>query len=468
MRLLSWFWLVLGCGLVLAGAKAQPVTQRLVVAENGRFLMQEDGTPFFWLADTAWELFHRCDRDEIDHYLRTRAGQGFNVVQAVALAELNGLHDPNPYGAVPLIDADPARPNPAYFEHIDYAIDRAAALGIYVALLPTWGDKVFTAGWGVGPEVFTPENARTYGEWLGKRYRNRPNVVWIIGGDRNPREGSDDVAIWRSLAAGILAGVGDPDRALLSFHPQPRQGGGSSHWFHEDDWLDFNMHQTGHCAGQRAYAKIQHDYALQPVKPTLDGEPLYEDHPNCFNARELGYSVAEDIRRIMYRNVFAGGCGQSYGCHAVWQMFGPGREPVNGPLRPWPTALDLPMAHQAHHLKDLMLSRPYFSRIPDQELLALAQAEDEHFALATRDESGAYAMIYFPTGRELPVRTGRLSGDQLRGWWYDPRTGYALPIEPFGKVPVRTFRPPSSGWGNDWVLVIDDASRHFGPPGQSR
>src|SRR3954468_20357102 len=80
------------------------------VRDKHRFVVQEDGKPFFYLADTAWELFHRLDRKDAAEYLKTRAAQGYTVVQAVALAELDGLTDPNAYGKLPLIDKDPARP----------------------------------------------------------------------------------------------------------------------------------------------------------------------------------------------------------------------------------------------------------------------------------------------------------------------------------------------------------------------
>src|SRR5690606_23362934 len=102
---------------------------RLLVSEDGRFLVHENGRPFFYLADTAWELFHRLDREEADLYLTNRAEKGFTVIQAVVLAELDGLRVPIPYGDLPLIDDDPARPNPAYFEHVDWIVDRAGELG---------------------------------------------------------------------------------------------------------------------------------------------------------------------------------------------------------------------------------------------------------------------------------------------------------------------------------------------------
>ena len=85
-------------------------TPRLKVSDNHRFLVTENGAPFFWLGDTAWELFHRLNREEAARYLENRAKLGFNVVQAVALAELDGHTEPNAYGFLPLADFDPTRP----------------------------------------------------------------------------------------------------------------------------------------------------------------------------------------------------------------------------------------------------------------------------------------------------------------------------------------------------------------------
>ncbi|MEM8897332.1 MAG: glycoside hydrolase family 140 protein [Bacteroidota bacterium] len=451
--------------LLICSVESALIGQSLKVSDNQRFLVTEDGKPFFWLGDTAWELFHRCDREEADFYLETRAAQGFTVIHAVALAELDGLHDPNPYGETPLIDDDPSKPNPKYFEHVDYIISKADELGMYVALLPTWGDKLFKAGWGIGPEVLNANNAEALGKWMGERYKDRDNIIWVMGGDRNPREESEDIAVWNAMAKGVTEGVGSAEEALITFHPQPSRPGGSSNWFHQEEWLDFNMHQTGHCPNQATYEIIAHDYNLSPTKPVIDGEPLYEDHPNCFNAKELGHSVPSDIRRIIYWNVFAGSFGHSYGCHAVWQMFTHDRDPINYPLRPWKEALQLPLANQMKHLKHLMLSRPFLSRIPDQSMVISEQDDDETYVIATRDEEGSYAMVYFPTGKTIELDLTSLNGGMVSGWWYDTRTGVSFQAASYPTDERVDIMPPSQGKGNDWVLVLDAQENHFGRPG---
>ena len=439
---------------------------RLKVSDNKRFLVTADGKPFFYLGDTAWELFHRLDREKADRYLRDRAARGFTVVQAVVLAEFDGLRGPNPYGHTPLADNDPTRPNENYFEHVDWVTSRANELGLYVGMLPTWGDK-WNKKWGEGPEIFTPENAAAYGEWLGKRYKDR-GIIWILGGDR-PVESDRHREIVRAMARGLENGHGGVQ--LMTFHPTG--GTGSSQWFHSDDWLDFNMRQNGHqpeFTGR--YDKTRADYDLKPPKPVIDGEPIYEDHPVSFKAKELGHSIAIDVRRPLYWDLFTGACGHTYGHHSVWQMYEPGRKPVNSPLMPWTEALAQPGADQMRHGRRLLESRPFLTRIPDDAVLvpsdiptAVPGAGTRRF-VATRDEGGSYALVYAPVGRPFSVRMDRVTGPKVKAWWFNPRVGKATPIGEYPNTGTRQFTPPDPGEALDWVLVLDDAAKNYRPPGQ--
>jgi hypothetical protein len=119
-------------------------TLRLRISENGRFLITEDGAPFFWLGDTAWELFHRLRMEEVDYYFRNRKEKQFTLIQAVALAEFNGLDTPNVYGNQPFKDNNPEAPDEAYWKFVDEVIPERHY--IYVGLLPTWGDKLLIFG----------------------------------------------------------------------------------------------------------------------------------------------------------------------------------------------------------------------------------------------------------------------------------------------------------------------------------
>jgi hypothetical protein len=436
---------------------------QLRVSDNQRFLVTKEGKPFFWLGDTAWELFHRLSREEADMYLKDRADKGFTVIQAVALAELDGLHDPNAYGEIPLENDDPARPREAYFQHVDYIISKANDYGLHIALLPTWGDKIFKDKWGAGPEIFTVDNAKVYGRWLANRYKNKNNIIWVLGGDRIPDDKA--MAIWRSMAAGIAEGSGGHDKALMTFHPQPNsvEDGGSSKYFHNDEWLDFNMLQTGHCRENNIWDRIQVVYNRASAKPVLDGEPLYEDHPVCFNAKDLGTSSAYDVRKHAYLDVFAGAFGHTYGCHDIWQMYAPNRKPVNGPHHPWYVALHLPGAAQMKYLRGLVESRPMLDRVPDQSMITNALGANDRIQ-ATRGKD--YVFVYTTQGKPITINMGKISGTQVHSFWFDPKNGAHKEIGISSNKGQQTFSPPSSGYGQDWVLVIDDASKKYSFPEQ--
>jgi hypothetical protein len=450
-------------------AEAQPAKgrlQRLEVSANRRFLVTADGRPFFWLGDTAWELFHRATREDAERYLRNRAERRFTVIQAVALAELDGLNVPNAYGHVPLRNGDPTQPNEEYFAHVDWIVARANALGLYVGLLPTWGDK-WNKKWGVGPEIFTPENARAYGEWLGRRYRDA-GIIWIVGGDR-PIESDAHRAIVQAMALGLRAGDGGAH--LITFHPVG--GNGSSTWFHDEPWLDFNMRQNGHVTEFTGrYDKTRADYDRVPVKPVLDGEPIYEDHPVSFNAKELGHSIASDVRRPLYWNLFTGAFGHTYGHHSVWQMWTPERDPINNPLLAWTDAIEGPGAAQMQHGRALMESRPFLTRIPDPDVVVTGRVPTSmpgagrYYFASTRDADGTYAMVYAPVGRPFSVRLDTIRGARVKAWWFDPRTGEASAIGTFPNTGEREFTPPARGEMLDWVLVLDDESKGYLRPGR--
>ncbi len=464
IRVYPWLLAVFCLGASVTRA-ADLATPRLKVSDNGHFLVRADGAPFFYLADTAWELIHRLTREDADAYLQRRAAQGFTVIQTVVLAEFNGLDAPNAYGEIPLRDRDPRQPNERYFAHVDWVVQRAEALGLCVALLPTWGDK-WNKKWGVGPEIFTPENAATYGEWLGRRYAAR-NVIWILGGDR-PIENDGHRAIVEAMARGVRQGDGGTH--LMTYHPSGGQG--SSQWFHAAPWLDFNFRQNGHGSTYNGkYAKTREDYDRVPVKPVIDGEPVYEGHPLNFKAEEFGHSIAADVRRALYWDLFGGACGHTYGHHSIWQFLAPGRSPVNKPLMDWREAMEEPGANQMQFARWLLESRPMLTRVPDDDVIvgstistAMPGAGAYRF-VATRDAGGSYAMVYAPIGRRFAVRLAKIAGPKVNAWWFNPRTGEATAAGSFANEGEREFVSPTPGEVMDWVLVLDDAAKNFPPPG---
>ncbi|RYG08190.1 MAG: DUF4038 domain-containing protein, partial [Chitinophagaceae bacterium] len=255
----------------------------LKVSENGRYLMTADEKPFFWLGDTGWLLFGKLDREEAVKYLDDRKEKGFNVIQVMVLHEVPSV---NVYGDSSVLNKNVATPAVTkgkdfkdatqydYWDHVDFIINEAAKRDIYMALVPVWGTNV-------KQKLVTLEQAAPYAKFLVDRYKNNWNIIWLNGGDI---KGSEQMEVWKTM--GDILRKNDPNH-LITFHPRGRTA--SSDWFQNEPWMDFNMVQSGHRRydqdtskneqkhyGEDNWKFIEADYAMKPVKPTIDGEPSYE------------------------------------------------------------------------------------------------------------------------------------------------------------------------------------------------
>jgi hypothetical protein len=471
---------LLGISQSIAGAQTPPPIR---VSDNHHFLVTEDGKPFFYLADTAWGLFNMT-REDIDRCLRDRAAKKFTAIQAVA-ANYTGLDRPNPYGATVFLNRAPAgsppvlEANPAFFDNVDYAVDEANSLGMYVTMVAIWGKSYVNEK----HSVFDAPGAYAYGKFLGSRYRDK-RVIFVLGGDWYP-DGTE--AIWKAMAEGMRAGGGHP---LITFHPTGIQS--SSRWYQNDPWIDFNMVQSRHIVLNRSYDLIAQDWERTPPKPVVDGESTYEGIVDDLITYHPGIPVIQDrdVRRVAYCAVFAGAAGCAYGSQGVWNYSSPapgapaaGRRVYGMPPVSLDEALQRPAGAQLQYLRALMESRPMLTRIPDQWLIVSDPLSTTERIQGTRSSDGSYLFVYTSTGRPVRVRLrdkiyNTLSGTSYRAWWYSPRDGRATLVGEFPRTEAgdresdvhrgdisREFTPPSSGPGNDWVLVIDDAARNFPAPG---
>lgn len=441
-------FLIAFIALLLAAPDAA-AARRLQVGASHRYLQFDDGKPFFYLGDTAWELFHRLNREEATRYLEDRARKGFTVIQAVALAELDGLTVPNPYGELPLVDKDPARPNEAYFAHVDFVVDKAEALGMFVGFLPTWG-KYWKAG---DARIFTPANARAYGAFLGKRYKDRA-IIWILGGDQNVTT-ADERAIIDAMADGLKAGDGGTH--LMTFHP--RGPGQSSLHLQDATWLDFHMSQSSH--GSRDHDNglfAERDLALTPLRPTIDGEPRYESIPVGFYFRDqnpFDRFDDDDVRQAAWWSVMAGACGHTYGNNNVWQMWQPGRAPIISAAIPWYDALDHPGARQMGLMRKFLEVRAFHTLLPDQRLILNGVVQGPAKMRAMRAADGSFVLVYTPRGESFTVDKGMIKATRVRQSWFDPRYGVTYDFHTTDNEAYQTYTPPTTGRGQDWVLLLE-------------
>lgn len=434
---------------------------KLRVASNQRYLEYVDGSPFFYLADTAWELFHRLNREEAEFYLNNRCAKGFTVIQAVALAELGGTDIANPYGEIPLLDHNPATPNDKYFQHVDFIVQKAQDLGLFIGFLPTWGSC-----WkldGGDSSIFTPENARIYGRFIGERYKDN-SVIWILGGDQNI-ENKEEHAIIEAMALGLKEG--DDGANLITFHP--RGPGRSAEFLHQAEWLDFNMCQSSHGAHDHDTGLfIDEDYILDPPKPTLDGEPHYETMPVGFYYQEVSrYDRFDDydVRQAAYWSLMAGACGHTYGHNAVWQMYSPDNEPIIWANIPWYESLDTPGAFQMGFIRSLFESCSFQEFEPAQYIIMDGPLSGAAKIRALCSNKGTFAFVYSPRGEQFTIDKRVFKSSRMKEYWFDPRYGCRYYIHTTTNAAFQTYAPPTSGRGNDWVLIFEEVKSDIEPLG---
>ena len=461
-------YILLLAGVLFNGslsAREGVIKYPLSVSDNGRFLLQSDGKPFFFLGCTAWQFFAELSREEGDAYMEDRRQKEFTVIQAcaVGIGWGNPTHkEGNAYGDIPFNNNDVSQPKVTdgsdpdnawqydYWDNVDYLVKSAEEKGLVIAFLPTFS-TTFNQG-----AVPSDAKAGAYGAFLGKRYKNSPNIIWVLGGDIKCQDVTSKV---RAMAQGILS---EDKNHLITYHPSQA----SSTCFHNDDWLDFNMIQTSHGSKDNAgsYTKIIHDFNLKPTKPCMDGEPRYEDHKigwkdnnGCFNDY--------DARQAAYWSVFAGAHGHTYGHVNIWS-FGPNNTACYD--YDWRTAAARPGNGQMTHLHRLLKSVDQLKRVPDQSLIASGEGSGADHKRAMRASDGSYGFIYAPSGGSFSVNLNKLSGDMISAQWLDPREGTYRDAGAFSNSASRSFTAPGEKKrGNDWVLVLRDMSAvHPAAPGE--
>ncbi len=436
----------------------------LEVSPEGRYLRHTNGTPFFWMGDTGWLLPQKMTRESADYYLDKCADAGFNVIQVQTVCGvpcLNAYGESSHPDGYDFSQVDAAGHN-GYWPHLDYIVREAGRRGIYIGMVCIWGGLVKRGAMNV-------DEAERYGRFLAERYKDEPNIVWIIGGDIR---GDVKPEVWETLARTIKS---IDKNHLMTFHPFGRSI--SALWFHEAEWLDFNMFQSGHRRyGQKKtpdevypvvgsyeeednWRYAEKALSFRPLKPCVDGEPSYEHIPQGLHDGSKGFWTANDVRRYAWWSVFAGSMGHTYGHNAIMQFRRPGDGAAYDAYQYWFEAVEDDGFNQMKHLKNLMLSLPYFERVPDQSVLLNNDGVRYDRTVATRGRD--YILAYTYTAAPVTVDLTKISGKRKNIWWYVPANGR---LEYVGELEngVHTLRCDCAyGSGNDRVLIAIDAEKTY-------
>ena len=402
---------------------------------GNRFLVDQEGTPFFWSGDAAWSLIVQLSREDADLYLDDRKAKGFNVLMVNLIEHRFCTNAPNNYYNEPPFTGQLfTTPNENYFNHADYVIESAAKRGIIILLFPLYlGYDCGIDGWCEDARAATNEDLRFYGQYLGKRYRNFTNIIWCAGGDTDPSQVRD-----RMLAC--INGIYEkcPDH-LFSSHNQP--GSFALSPWHGEQWMTIN---NLYSYSTTLYDQCRTAYEQEPVMPYFMIESAYENEHQA---------SAQRLRSQAYWPILCGAMGHIFGNCPIWHF---GGFPSWCDKSDWKAELDQPGSVSMDLLQRLFLSRPWHLLVPDFDHKVLLSGYGtwgkEDYATAARASDGSTIIAYLPSARPVTIDLTKITGSKAICRWYDPRTGVFTETGIYETNGTREFLPPSE---EDWVIVLD-------------
>lgn len=423
-----------------------------------RYLVDAAGRPFLIQGDASWSLIAQLTREEVRVYLDDRRARGFNTL-LVNVLEHRFSSDPpkNAYGDAPfLTPGDFGTPNERYFAHADWVLALAAEKGFLVLLAPSY------LGWEGGNQGWYAEMARNgsaklreYGRYLGRRYKDCTNILWVHGGDYNPPD--------RSLVRAVAEGIRELDSRALNTASGGPETSALEYWRGES-WLQVNSLYTY----RSVYAAAREAYRDSERLPFFLLESVYENEHRA---------TTWQLRAQAYEAVLSGAAGQVFGNNPIWSFGAPGLFPAPGT---WREALGGPGSQSMTHLWTFLAPREWWRLVPDftgAMLQPTAQSRaliDKAVAklgggpsaalsrpVAAVADDGSLAVAYLPRGREATIDLKQLNGPNVVARWYDPAGGTYTDVAgaPFPATAPRAFRPPgkNSAGDSDWVLVLESA-----------
>lgn len=422
-------------------AAAQQVAFPLKYSGNRRHFVDQTGTPFLYHADTGWQIYARLTTAEAREYLTFRKGQGFTTIQTQV--SMNPDHA-NRDGHKPFDgDADFARPNEAYHDHVARIIEMADSLNLLVVMSQPWLGCCAEA-YGNRPDKPIqrngPEKNRAYGSYLGRKFARFKNLFWIIGGDNDPK---NDRAGLIAFAEGLRQTA--PAHQLLTYHASPPHS--STDLFQYAEWLGFSMvytywrQKTADWMNSEqmpeAYEVALREYNKSDVMPFVLGESQYEG----FTGNDIG--TPHHVRRQAYWTMLSGGAGHAYGSE-LWSF------PAH-----WRKVMAYPGAEQMRHVHALFSRLPWWTLVPDQRhrvvVAGYGRYTADDYVTTAVTENRKLAVSYLAERRTIAMDMTKLDGRAARAEWFDPRTGAAQAAGEFREPAVRYFTPPTD---DDWVLVV--------------
>lgn len=420
------------------------------VSKDGHYLAHEDGTPFFWLADTGWNAALLSAPDEWDFYLRERSRQKFTVVQWVT-TQWRASPKGDREGQLAFTGQDRIAIDPRFFQKLDEKADALNRAGLLSAPVLLWA-----IGGGSSPQInpgysLQEDQAILLARYMVARW-SANDVIWILPGDGDYRGAKAER--WKRIGRAVFGG--EP-HAPVMLHP------GGMHWvlddFRDEKWLDIQGYQSGHGDDDKTLKWMLEgppstDWKKSPSRPLINLEPPYENHVAYQSKARIN---PHTVRRAIYWSLLSSPtAGVTYGGHGVWGWDDGTKPPTDHPNTgvplPWREALRMPGAEQMVHLAGFFTLIDFWRLRPASDVLARQpgnEAPRRHIA-AARSDAGDLVVIYIPEDRTVDIFQKSLPRD-FSATWFNPRTGKSSSVVAVVNDKAIQFATPDEG---DWLLLL--------------
>ena len=394
----------------------EPLFQKGAIRhEPGKYyLSHADGTPFFWLACTAWNGALKSTGEEWQHYLSQRKANHYNTIQLVATEWRGG--DKNAEGLTAIEGTGYIRINPEFFRRIDQRIDEANGKGLLVSPVILWA---LPSGQGrhLSPGYTLPlDEAVLLAKYIVARYQGN-HVVWTLGGDGKYYD--DQEVKWKEIGRQVFNGT---DHAPVTLHPHGSSWVGDL--FDQEEWYSLMGYQSSHNNGERVVNWINKGpmaemwKKLKPM-PYINMEPNYE---------EIGFRItAKDVRNASYWSIFATPlAGVTYGANGIWPWLADGELILNhndkGGTTGWRKSIEFPGSIQMGYLATFINQFEWWNLYPANEMLATQPGEKtfNHWISVVKSPDDRTIVAYIP--EKGKVKLFNPKGFQYKAQWFDPVT----------------------------------------------
>ena len=409
---------------------------------NNRYLVDQNNTPFMIVGDSPQAMVGNLSLAQAKHFMDNRVTYGVNALWVNLLCDSYTACNADGTtfdGIAPFTtQGDLSTPNPAYFDRAAQMLDAAAARGMVVLL-----DPIETGGWLGVLNANGLTKARKYGEFLGKRFKDKPNVIWMSG---------NDFQSWRiksqnDLVRAVMRGLVDADANHIQTIELDYLVSASLNDRALRPLLALDAVYTYH----PTYAKELSEYKRTNFAPTFMVEANYEFEQN--GGTDGG--TTQNLRRQEWWTAFSGTTGQLYGSAYSWRLDGD-----------WQHNLDTVGIRQFSYVKQLLAPLKWYDLVPDRTHQVLTHGygkystddpiPDDTYATAARTDDGSLVMAYLPTVRKVTIDMTKLSGSASAAW-FDPTNQNEVFIGNFANTGTQDFTPPGNNHDGDgdWILILD-------------